>query len=143
LTKQQVQKKAEQLLKYYQPIFRLSDWDITVTVLDDTEYQNDHGDEFAKNTSACNYIVTETKNSRINLRFEPQPQSLAENLVHELVHLMVQEQWKFAHDSFELIDSDSARGVVNGRYDQLLETTVSNVTRALICCLLLGGKYKE
>jgi hypothetical protein len=143
LTIQQVQKKAEELLKFYQPIFRLDGWDVKVIVMNNDDYREHHGEEYFNNTGACNEMVTDIKQSEIHLRFEPQPQTLAENLIHELVHLMVQEQYHFVDAALNLIGSKSTRKFIKAQHDKALEKSVSNIVRALVCCLLLGSKYKE
>jgi len=138
-----MQKKAEQLLKYYQPLFRLQDWDITVTVMDNDEYEQRHGTEFAETTGACNEVITQTKRSHICMRYEEQTQPFVENLIHELAHLMAQEQWYFINSHLDQIPNTEVRQLVKETHDNYLEVTVSNIVRAVMCCLMFGGKYKE
>lgn len=143
MTKQQKQKKAEQLLKYYQPILRLQDWDISITVMDEDEYTKRHGADYAETTGACNEIITQTKRSHIYLRLEEQTQPFVENLIHELAHLMAQEQWYFINSHLDQMPNTEARQLVKETHDHFLEVTVSNIVRAVSCCLISGGKYKE
>lgn len=143
MTKQQMQKKAEQLLKYYQPLLRLQDWDISITVLDEEEYINRHGVDWAETTSACNEIITQTKRSHIYMRLEEQTQPFIENLIHELSHLMVQEQWYFINNHLDQVPNTEARNLIKETHDNFLEVTVSNIVRAVVCCLTVGNKFKE
>ena len=138
-----MQKHAEGLLKYYQPLLRLSDWDITIAVLDNDEYTERHGEEFHESTGACNEIVTCTRKSHICLRYEEQPQPLFENLIHELVHLMIQDQYKFSDTALDSICNTEAKTILKQQLDQLLEVSVSNVTKAVISLLLVGGKLRD
>lgn len=143
MTKKQMQKHVEGLLAYYQKMFRLQDWDITVQVLDNTEYLLAHGTDAHDTTGACNEVVTATKRSTISIRYEEQPTPLTENLIHELAHLMVQQEWWYVYKNSEYIPNAEQRALFNSTLDDLLELSVSNITRALIRSLQEGGIYKQ
>lgn len=143
MTKKQMQKHVEGLLAYYQKIFRLQDWDISIQVLDNEEYLLLHGQGAHDTTGACNEIITQTKRSTISIRYEEQPVPLSENLIHELAHLMVQQEWWYVYKSSDFIPSTEQRVLFNSTLDDLLELSVSNITRALIRTLQEGGIYKQ
>lgn len=143
MTKKQMQKHVEGLLSYYQKMFRLQDWDISVQVLDNTEYLMAHGKDAHDTTGACNEIVTVTKRSTISIRYEKQPTPLVENLIHELAHLMVQQEWWFVYKHTESIPSTEQRELFRSTLEDLLELSVSNITRALIKTLQEGGIYRQ
>ena len=143
MTKKQMQKHAESLLAYYQKIFRLQDWDISVQVLDQQEYKLEHGEEADYYTGACNRVITQTKRSMISLRYEEQPTPLVENLIHELANLMVHQQWWHVSKHSEIIQNTEQRELFMSTLDDLLELSVSNITRALIKSLQEGGIYKQ
>lgn len=143
MTKKQMQKHAEGLLAYYQKMLRLQDWDIQIQVLDNSEYLLAHGTDAHDTTGACNEIVTATKRSLISMRCEEQHGDPTENLIHELVHLMLQQEWWFVYKHMDMIHNTEQRELFKSTLDDFLELSVSNVTRALIRTLQEGGIYKQ
>lgn len=141
MNKKQATAYAKKALRYYQPLLNLSDWNVSIEVLTEAEYTYKLGNNMADTSQACTYVNILHKEANISLRLEEQPLSMVENLIHELVHLLVHEQ--YVHTG-RMVDNlkDSLKECYTTLNNYYLEVTVIAVAKAMTHQLKKLGGYK-
>jgi len=117
--------KLEELLKKWQDILRLRDWDIKIQVVEK---------EWRK--SGDIKIDTDDKKAVMLINNNPKSTNLEELVVHELLHLKLWGMDQMIENSINSIfgveDKDPKRGFAMHQFFTLLESTVEDLAKGYL-----------
>ena len=68
--------------------FRLSDWNIHITVMSDFDYNKKHGKSFGYDTNGCTEIDDDKQIAKIYIKESLDGSQFMSTIVHEMVHLV-------------------------------------------------------
>lgn len=115
------QEKLEEITKKLAEILRIQDWDISVEVLSDEEFEkNELGDN-----QAHNHIVRVLNSSVISIN-KDETLNWYQSLIHELVHLMFDHIEQAGINACNLTNGGISK-CIDGNYMVAMERTVDRV----------------
>ena len=124
---EQLSEKAREILRRWQGLLRLSDWDIELRVVDPETNWRKRGDV---------KIDTANRMAIVLVRGDVQQRHLEELVIHELLHIRL-----YALDQMieELMNcfygkdaADSKRSFAHSTFMEILESTTEDLTKALM-----------
>lgn len=123
--------EAQKLLDQYTKILRIEDWDITLTILSDAEYQKQHGKDFSFDTNGCTEIDEVNSTAKIYMKESLPIDEFKTTLLHECVHLVTHRYDSFVRKVISLIDSKKIKKQLTNESLWEMEIGVSKVTTIL------------
>ena len=97
--------QIDKLLAKYKKILRIEDWEITLNVMPDEEYQKVHGKDFAYDTNGCTEIHNDNSMATIYLKNSLSKEDTENTLLHECIHLVTHPYDSFVRETLKYVDS--------------------------------------
>lgn len=131
------------LLKKWQRLLKLQDWDITVELCEDDDFEElEAGIGYKKgDLSAYNSLTSDRKSSKIYVKKACPDYELY--LVHELSHILLDPLDNANTVIISEIPSEDIRKILVSRSGEALEESVWNTARALINTFASRGQKGE
>lgn len=125
--------RQEKLLEKYKKILRIEDWDIELFMMEDEEYQQAHGKDFAFATEGCTEIHTghHSNKASIYIKKSLDFETFKEVLLHECVHLVTHPYDSFVRETLQFVDSKRMGKKFKNDAMWNMEINVSKFTRII------------
>ncbi len=132
-----MKERLEQDVRFWARILRLEDWDIEVEVISADRMAVEMGEK----TQA--YIERDRVRKCAIIKVKEGGTELDHDLVHEIVHILMDEFQAKALLAIDLIESATAREALQREVRESLERTINQIVRALLSLAAVEAKKEQ
>lgn len=129
----------DSLLEEFRTMLYLTEWNITLSILDDETYERLHGKDFAFGTNGCTEIDTEGMSADIYLKNSLTNHETYTTLLHECIHLVTNRYDSFVRDTLIHVTPKKMKIAIKDDALWEMEIVVNRFTAILFTLLTKGG----
>lgn len=122
------QTQMNKLLGRFTKVLNIQDWNITLLVMSNKEYEIVHGKDFSYDTNGCTEIDEVNYAAKIFIKDSLSKEEAYETLLHECVHLVTNSYDSFVRNILTQVDTRKIRKQFTNEALWKMEINVSRFT---------------